>query len=438
MRRLLLAFGVVAGILVAFCSAAFADGEQVWLNHYAGQDSCGEEAASAVVDPSSGTVYALARDGECLLSQVDLIAYSATGSRKWAVNSGEWTDRPVQVAVDPSSHDVVVASTRGKELLVQAWSSAGTKLWGRTYGVKKNEVDVDGLVIDGHNRVFVGATITADDADTSADFLTSSYRVTTGATLWHVRYDGAPHLADRAVGIALDPAKSLLYVNGVSENGERDQLVTIAYNSATGAKKWGKRATADFEDNVIGLAVDTNNHQVYSLSEPLNDAEIDLHAYTSTGSTAFHTTFGDGVLPQYITVDPGNGRVYVGGWESTTHTADQGLVVSFAPTGGERWAALDTAATSEIGDGLSVDLMSHRVYLAATDEIDQRNQAVTVAFSSGGVLAWRATHTSPNANSGVDIGGIAVDSTREQVYICGAELSKSGEHADVVTIGYTA
>ena len=438
MRRLLLVLGVVVGTMVASFNPAYADGNQIWLKHYAGQDSCGEEATSAAVDASSGTVYALARDGECLLGQGDLIAYSATGSRKWAVNTGEWTDRPVQVAVDPSSHDVVVASTRGKELLVQAWSSAGAKLWGRTYGVKKSEVDVDGLAIDGHHRVFVGGTVTADEADTSADFLTSAYRVTTGETLWHVRYDGTPHLADRAVGIALDPAKSLLYVNGVSENGDRDQLVTIAYNSATGAKKWGKRAVADFEDDVIGLAVDTNNHQVYSLAEPLNDAEIELHAYTSTGSTAFHTTFGDGVVPQYITVDPGNDRVYVGGWESTSDTVNQGLVVSFAPTGEERWAALDTAATSETGDGLSVDLTNHRVYLAATDDIDQRNQAVTVAFSSGGVLAWRAVHSSPNTGSGVDLGAITVDPTRAQVYICGAELLESGERADVVTIGYTA
>ena len=172
--------------------------------------------------------------------------------------------------------------------------------------------------------------MTASGTGTSADFLTSAYRVSTGATLWHVRYDGTPHLADTAVGIAVDPAKSQLYVNGLSENGERDQVVTIAYNSTTGAKKWGKRATEDFEDNVVGLAVDTTNHQVYSLTEPLNTAEIDLHAYTSTGSAAFHTTFGDGVEAQYVAVDSGNDQVYVGGWESTGGSNSQGLVVAFS------------------------------------------------------------------------------------------------------------
>lgn len=437
--RTLLLISAVVGTLLATCGPAFASGGQpVWLKHYAGQDSCGEEATATIVDPSNGTVYALARDGQCLLSQADLIAYSSSGTQKWAVNSGQWTDRPVQVSVDPSSHDVIVASTRGQDLLVQAWSSAGSKLWGKTYGVKNSEVDVDGIAVDGHNRVYVGATVTASGSDTSADFLTSAYRVSTGATLWHVRYDGTPHLADRAVGIAIDPAKSQLYVNGLSENGERDQVVTIAYNSTTGAKKWGKRATEDFEDNVVGLAVDTTNHQVYSLTEPLNTAEIDLHAYTSTGSAAFHTTFGDGVEAQYVAVDSGNDQVYVGGWESTGGSNSQGLVVAFSAAGVERWAALDTAGTAEVAGGLAVDTANHRVYLAANDTVGGQDRAVTLGFSSAGASAWRTSHQSPNSSSGVDVDAIVADSSRAQVYVCGAELPKSGEHADVVTIGYGA
>jgi hypothetical protein len=438
MRRLAV-FGVVLGTVLALCGPAFAgSGDQVWLKHFAGQDSCGEEARSMAVDSGSGTAYSLTRDGQCLLSQADLIAYSPSGSRKWAVNSGQWTDRPVQVAVDPDSHDVIVAGTRDQSLLVQAWSSAGTKLWGRTYGVKNSEIDVDGLVVDGHNRVFVGATVTVNGSGNTADFLTSAYKVSTGATLWHVRYDGTPHLSDTAVGIAIDPAKSELYVNGRSLNGERDQLVTIAYNSTTGAKKWGKRATEDTEDNVIGLAVDTTNHQVYSLTEPQNDAEIDLHAYHSTGSTAFHTTFGTGLLPEYIAVDPTNDSVYVGGWESTGGSTSQGVVVAFSASGAERWATLDTKGTSETADGLAVDTANHRVYLVLTDEISQQDHAVTLGVTSSGGQAWRATRSSPSADSGVDMGAVTADATRGQVYVCGEEIPASSDNASVVTIGYTA
>jgi hypothetical protein len=436
--RTLLVLGVVIGTLLATSDVALADGQQVWLKHYAGQDSCGEEAAGAVTDVSSGTVYVLARDGQCLLSQSDLIAYSSTGAQKWAVNSGQWTDRPVQVAIDPGSHDVIVASTRGQDLLVQAWSSAGVKLWGKTYGVDNSEVDVTGLAVDGHNRVYVGATVTINGTDTSADFLTSAYRVSTGATLWHVRYDGTPHLADRAVGIAVDPGKSQLYVNGLSENGERDQLVTIAYNSVTGVKKWGKRATEDTEDNVVGLAVDTTNHQVYSLTEPLNTAEIDLHAYAATGSAAFHATFGVGVEAEYLAVDPGNDQVYVGGWESTGGSNSQGLVVAFTASGVERWSALDTAGTAEVANGLTVDTANHRVYLVATDEINQLDRAITLGFSSAGVQEWRASRVSPDPSSGVDAAAIAADPTRAQVYIAAAEVPKSADQADVVTIAYGA
>jgi hypothetical protein len=436
--RTLLVLSVVIGTLFATCGAAFADGQQVWLHHYAGQDSCGEQAASTVVDGSRGTVYVLARDGQCTLSQGDLIAYTSSGTRKWAVNTGTWTDRPVQVAIDPSSHDVIVASTRGQDLLLQAWSSAGAKLWGKTFGEKKSEVDVDGLAVDGHNRVFVGATVTTNGNGTSADFLTSAYRVSTGATLWHVRYDGTPRLADTAVGIAVDPGKSQLYVNGVSENGEREQLVTIAYNSATGAKKWGRRATQDYQDTVVGLAVDTTNHQIYSLTEPLNDAEIDLHAYTSSGSTAFHTTFGDGVAAQYVAVDPGNDRVYVGGWESTGGSHSQGLVVAFTASGIERWSTLDTAGTAETAAGLTVDTANHRVYLAATDAVNHYDRAITLGFSSAGVRAWRASRVSPTSSNGVDAGAIAADSARAQVYVGGAEVPNSGDRPDVVTISYGA
>jgi hypothetical protein len=63
---------------------------------------------------------------------------------------------------------------------------------------------------------------------------------------------------------------------------------------------------------------------------------------------------------------------------------------------------------------------------------------VTLGFTSSGDQAWRAGHSSPNASSGVDIGAISADPARAQVYICGGELLASGDHAEVVTIGYTA
>ncbi len=266
--RTLTICGVLLLAYVGGLGPAAAGAQQVWMHTYPGVGACGLEAVSTAVDPGTGAVYAAYHDFECGPNAGLLVAYTSTGTKKWAVENTSFDDLPVGVAVDPATHTVLLASTRNdSEMLVQAFNTDGHKLWGKALlAGGSDNFDTIGLVVDAQGRVVVSGTVTHAGVPS---FSTAAFKVATGATVWHVHYNGGESLGATAVGIAVDPGLNRAYIVGTAFRGDGENLVTVAYGTATGNVAWTKEVSVGTDGaNAVptGIAVDSGNHQVYSLT----------------------------------------------------------------------------------------------------------------------------------------------------------------------------
>lgn len=441
MRVLVAMIGALVAVLSSVASAAAAPTRQVWQAAYSGADCEGSTGADTAVDSDSGVVYALVQDGQCpgYTVREDLVAYSANGQQLWSANSGGESDFPGQVAVDPATHDVLVAGMRGvnnidTELLIQAWSSSGHKLWGRGYSISNSSITVNSLVVDASGRAFVGATVLSNRG--KSDWLTSGYLVSSGATLWHTRYDDPAHGYDVAYGLAVDVAESHVYVTGIGTHSGKIQETTAAYTAGTGSQLWESHASEDPDDNsYLHVAADPVSHDVYALSYPDSDThDIEIHAYTDTGAIAWHTTWGTDITPEDIAVDPKTGQIDVAGQTDTS-----AVLVAFSSTGAELWATSTTLGTSPSVRDLTLNPTNHRAYLTAQQTTTAHRRIVTtLGYTAAGAHAWRATHTSPIANEASQPFAITVDGMRKQVYVITGEIGDAAGDWQAATIAYRA
>ena len=421
---LALAVLTVVALLVP-AGTARADAQQVWKKTYPGVGNCGLEAVSTAVDTSSGTVYAAYHDFECGPDAPLLVAYSSGGSRKWAVENTSSDDAPAGVAVDPASHTVLLASTRNdSELLIQAFDTSGHKLWGKALVAGGSDnFHTNGLGVDAHGRVVVSGTKTHSGVDT---FTTAAFKVSDGSTLWDVHFDGVEALGATAVAIAVDPGQNRAYIVGNAFTGDSENLVTIAYGTATGHVAWTKEVEIARGANAVptGIAVDPANHQVYSLTGSTSAAETDTYAYASTGAFQWKRTFtGSGVLPEVIAVDKGDHQIYVA---ATGGPNFRTTLVAYSAAGVQQWTDNDPTADQAFPEDLVADPANGRVYVTSrVTATDSTTHIVTFADSATGTRAW---HQVVNATGGQSIepGALAVDPGRSQLYVTGDESQPVG------------
>jgi outer membrane protein assembly factor BamB len=157
------------------------------------------------------------------------------------------------------------------------------------------------------------------------DFITIAYRATTGAQLWARRADGAAHRDDigRSVDITHDGAT--VVVSGTSLNTSRSEALTIAYDTATGTKRWSKRfANADHAIDVTAVVTNPARSEVYitgSLNgslEPATLPELLTIAYSTTSGTRLWTQRydpGAWVFDGGLAIDPDGSDLFVVGGE---------------------------------------------------------------------------------------------------------------------------
>ena len=92
----------------------------------------------------------------------------------------------------------------------------------------------------GGHRVFV--TGHSRGVRSGQDYATIAYNAATGARRWVSRYNGPDNLTDWATSATVSPGGSIVYVTGFSEGRISDlDYATVAYNAATGEQAWARR-----------------------------------------------------------------------------------------------------------------------------------------------------------------------------------------------------
>jgi hypothetical protein len=86
-------------------------------------------------------------------------------------------------------------------------------------------------------------------APARSDYATAAYDAATGAQRWASRYSGPAGHVDSARSVAVSPDGATVFVTGGSRAGPTGaasglDYATIAYNAATGARRWVSRYNA--------------------------------------------------------------------------------------------------------------------------------------------------------------------------------------------------
>jgi PQQ-like domain len=105
---------------------------------------------------------------------------------------------------------------------------------------------------------------------TKYDYATVAYDASTGAQLWASRYNGPGNGADYPLALAASPDGSTVFVTGESiGSGSAWDYATVAYDAGTGAQLWVRRydGPVDGFDEAVGLAVSPDSSGVFVTGE---------------------------------------------------------------------------------------------------------------------------------------------------------------------------
>ena len=218
-------------------------GTQRWARRYKGQDNNGGSPEALTVSPGGGTVYVTGLGvGSTSGTDFATVAYNtSTGATRWIARyngPGNGDDAAKAISVSPGGSSVFVTgwSTRpgtGTDYATVAYSaSTGAQQWVGRYTGPGADTDIALAIAvsPGGRRVFV--TGESSGTGTGDDYATVAYSVSTGATLWSMRYDGPAHDSDIANAMVISPGGRKVFVTGLSTgSGTGLDYATIAYSA---------------------------------------------------------------------------------------------------------------------------------------------------------------------------------------------------------------
>ena len=153
------------------------------------------------------------------------------------------------MAVSPNGSTVFVAgyslsATKGNDYATIAYNAAtGAQRWAARYNGVSGGNYAHALAVSPNGKsVFVtGSSIGAHD---SYDYATVAYNAVTGAQRWAERYDGPGSGDGQAYSAAVSPSGATLFVTGYTDTSSTSagyDYATVAYNAATGSRRWIRR-----------------------------------------------------------------------------------------------------------------------------------------------------------------------------------------------------
>jgi outer membrane protein assembly factor BamB len=254
-------------------------GAQRWVARYNGVTG-GNYVRALAVSPNGKSVFVTGASGGTNDSyDYATVAYNAvTGAQRWAkryngAHPGGLSRGANSVAVSPNGSTVFVtgssiAANDGYEYATVAYNAAtGAQRWAKRHNSSGSGDGQAYSVAVSPSGATVFVTGYTDTSSTTAgyDYTTIAYKAATGAQLWLARYNGTANFTDEAFQVAVAPGGGTVYVTGESAGGSFDGWgwATVAYNAATGARRWVKRYDGDGGARAFSLAVSRTTGAVF-------------------------------------------------------------------------------------------------------------------------------------------------------------------------------
>jgi DNA-binding beta-propeller fold protein YncE len=350
-----------------------ATGAQLWASTYNGPGNGTDGADPIAVSPDGARVFVTgsSQGAGTSLDYATIAFDAATGARLWVSRYNDprnGRDEPSSLAVSPDGRAVFVTGANNEftarmDYTTIAYSAAtGAELWQRRYDGPADSYDQPSALAvspDGHTVVVTGSSYGRGTLD---DFATVAYNATSGRQLWVRRYNGPRNGADLAASVALSPDGRTAYVTGSSAptaaTGLRARYITIAYDTATGRRRWlssyaGPRRGGS---SAASVAVGPSGQRVYvtgtshGLTSKSDYATI---AYSAASGRQLWVRRYNGPAngrdgAAGIAASPGGKRVYVTGSSTgVTSNFDYATVAYASVTGRQLWADRYNGADGE-------------------------------------------------------------------------------------------
>jgi hypothetical protein len=395
-----------------YATAAYdaATGAQRWASRYSGPPGHADSARSVAVSPDGATVFVTGGSpagpaGTTSGLDYATVAYNAaTGAQRWASRyngPANGYDSAFAVAVSPEWATVFVTGTSQgatsiRDYATVAYNAAtGAQRWARRYNGPQNKEDFAVAVAAGPGGGSVFVTGTSTGAASGEDYATLAYNAATGAPRWISRYNAPANRLDGASSLAVSPGGATVFVTGASRGATSGfDYATVAYNAATGARRWVSRYNGP------------RNKDDFAVS---------------------------------VAAGPGGRSVFVtGSSPGATSSVDYATVAYNAATGAPRWARRynGPASGADFASSLAVSPGGSAVFVTGTSCADTAgctrtslSAYATLAYSAAtGARLWASRYHVPGGQSGASALTASPDGTK--VFVTGTSLS------DYATVAY--
>ena len=460
-RLMSLAAIVLPGVVGGVAESAEADaGAQEWVTRHDGPAHSFDRAAAVAVGGDGTTVFvtgtsAGSGDGVWATNDFATVAYdAATGGELWAQRydgPGGGYDAPNALAVSPDGSSVVVTgksrgAARSLDYATVAYdASTGARLWVRRYAGDDRDAAHDlGFSPDGAT-VFV--TGQSEGAARNARFATLAYDAPTGARLWTATYDGPDGRRDSANALDVSP-DGTVFVTGLSTGSTTGyDFVTLAYDGASGAELWERRAGRFDVPHDLALSPDGSTVIVTGHSnDPTSDTyDVATVAYDGTTGARRWAARYDGPAggrdeAAAVEVSSDGSAAFVTGTSAGSTTGLDYVTLGYEASTGERlWARRYDGPRSgdDVASGVGVHPDGSEIYVTGSSRGSTTGgDYASLAYDAAtGSRLWVERFTGPGTRPDW-AAGLAIKPDGSHVFVSGTS-SRTQLDQDYATIAYT-
>ena len=275
------------------------------------------------------------------------------------------------------------------------------------------------------------------------DFVTVAYDAATGTKRWVGRYDGPAHGSDSAAALGVSADGSRVFVAGFSEGSDGNrQSATVAYDAATGAELWNARRA--FNDYGVELGTSPDGSIVFVAGEhrgTRGDHSVTV-AYAAESGRKLWIARRENGLVAALDVSPNGSKVFItGGTRGTVHYSNNFATLAYdAATGAQLWMRRYGPEHTGVAQAIEVSPNGSTVFVTGLSDdgsgIGSSTDYATVAYdATAGIRLWVQRYDGPDhQDDSAQALGVSPDGST--VFVTGESFAPWPSASTYATIAY--